>query len=328
MNTNFGCFRWQTSSLIVLLLSATWSLAQSVPPGQLRGAAKAQEAAQNPALAVAAGAAPACSQLPKISNFLPLTLKDGDGAEISDETVQCFYQSSGTVSPVNQVAFLYGFGGGDSKTLSADLVSVQFHGGFQATLGSSVTMGTSTTTTQTTTTTSANGQQNQDTKTLTQDTPGTAISKLQAGGDLYLRFDYPILYKNGSRWAGVVYGQPKIGGNFSGFGSEATVTQASEYNINLSVEAYGEWRGIGDAGSLYADLRTGWQYVQPEVAQKLGLGNQNKFGMSQFAAGVEFAGLIRLGFQRFVGPAPAFNVTTSELSKWHLVANLVPKKKK
>lgn len=306
-----------------LLFSCVLAHSQSIPPGQLRNAYRARDnankagAAQPPANQPAV--TPPCDGLTKLHKFLPLK-----GA--SDDTVFCFYQTGNTVTPINQVHFLYGFGGGDSKSLSSDLVSIQFHGGLQGTLGSSVTMGSSTTATQTTTTTGAGGTQ-QTSSTLTQDTPGTTISKLQAGGDLYFRLDYPVLYGNKEKWAGVVFVQPKVGGNFSGFGSEATITEASEYNINTSVEAYGEWRAIGNAGSFYADIRTGWQYVQPEVAQKIGLGSQNNFALTQFAAGVEFAGLVRFGFQRFSGPAPAFNVTTSQLSKWHLVMSLVPKKK-
>ena len=297
-------------------------MAQSVPVGQLSRAAEVKHAKtpRGRALTLSAGETDCKTKLNGLSNWFPLAGKD-------DPTVVCFYQTSGTIEAISQVGFLYGFGGGDSKTLTADLMSVQFPGGLQATLGQSVTMGTSTTTSVTTITTPSTGPPTQSTTQQTMDTPATAIDKLEQGGDIFVKFQYPLLYGNGTSWGGSVFAVPKVAGNFSGFGSEATITQANEFNINFSLESYGEWRGIGDNGLLYADIRSGWQYVQPEFAQKIGLGTNN-FLLTQFAAGIEFAKLARFGFQRFVGPAPAFGVTQSELSKWHLVLQLVPKPKK
>jgi hypothetical protein len=291
-----------------------------MPPGQLRGAAEAKAAAAatpNPEQPMPT----MCKGLTSLYWFLPLRKADED-------TLTCFYQTSGAVSPLNQVRFLYGFGGGDSKTLAADLVSIQFLGGMQATLGSGVTMGSSTTSTSTTTITDANGQQKTTTSTLTTDSAATAISKLQNGGDFYVRLDYPLLYRNDKddKFAGMIFGEGKEAGNFSGFGSEATITEASEYNFNLSLEGYGEWRATKNAGLFYADVRWGIQHVQPEFAQKLGLASTN-FQLTQFAAGIEFAQLLRFGFQRFVGPSAAFGVTPKDLSKWHLVVQIVPKPK-
>jgi hypothetical protein len=318
LNTYFKSFsRTGQAAVLVVILLPKLIFAQSTPPGRMIGAAQAKADAEQK---VAAGEEPTCKGLMGLPWYLPL-LKQKD-----NNTVICFYQTSGSVAPLNQIRFLYGFGGGDSKTLSADLVSIQFPRGLQATLGSSVTMGTSTTSTSTTTITNAAGQQKQSTTTLTADSPATTISKIENGGDLYLQLDYPILYHNNKddTLAGMFFFRGKEAGNFSRFGSESTITEATEYNTNISGEAYSELRAIGDTGLFYADLRSGLQIVQPEVAQKLGL-SKNKFLLTQFAAGVEFAGLLRFGFQRFAGPSSAFGVSSSELSKWHLVIQLVPK---
>ena len=288
---------------------------QSIAPGQLAAAAKHSQPNAQGATATSAG----CSQLAVVNWYFPLWHK-------GEDVVECFYNESKAVAPLNEVKFLYGFGGGDSKTLSSDLASIQFPGGLQANLGQSVTMGTSTSTAVTTTTTPTGGSPTQTTSMLTTDTPATTISKIEQGGDLFVRFEYPLLYDNKQNWGGMVFAVPRFAGDFSGFGSEATITQANDYNFNVSIEAYGEWRAFQDGGLMYADLRTGVQYIQPEVAQKLGLGSQNKFGLTQFAAGIEFAKLVRFGFQRFIGPSGAFGVAQSELSKWHLVLSLVPKK--
>lgn len=308
--------------LTLFLCYPTLATAQSVPVGQLSRAAEVKHAkrpsgTQLSLTSTQKNCKEALEGLPHW--WLPLWLQD-------DDTVVCFYQTSGAVDAISQVGFLYGFGGGDSKTLTSDLVSIQFPGGLQATLGQSVTMGTSTTTSVTTITTPSTGSPSQSTTQQTMDTPATAIDKLEQGGDIFVKFQYPLAYGNGVHWGGSLFAVPKVAGNFSGFGSEATITQANEYNFNVSVEAYGEWRAIGDTGLMYADVRSGWQHVQPEFAQKIGLGTNN-FALTQFAAGIEFAKLVRFGFQRFVGPAPAFGVTQSELSKWHLVLQLVPKPK-
>ncbi|MBZ5504652.1 MAG: hypothetical protein LAO78_04105 [Acidobacteriia bacterium] len=295
-------------SICASLLLGVLASAQSIPPGQLR------------TTAVAAGTSADKDVCGLPHFYLPLWKADSN-------TVQCFYGTENAVDAINQVKFLYGFGGGDSKTLSSDLVSIQFPGGLQATLGQSVTMGTSTTSTVTTTITPPSGPPQQTTSTLTTDTPSTAISKIEQGGDLFVRFAYPLIYRNRTHWGGMIFAVPRLAGNFSGFGSEATITQANEYNFNISVESYGEWRALEQGGLMYADIRTGLQYIQPEVAQQLGLGSQNKFLLTQFAAGIEFAKLLRFGFQRFIGPTGAFGVTQNELSKWHLVISLVPRSK-
>jgi hypothetical protein len=234
--------------------------------------------------------------------------------KLDDQAVQEWYDTNNWIAPLNQVRFLYGFGQ-DTKSLSADLATMVFSRGFFVGLGTSVT--------------SSSGNDSSGTGD-TKDSPSQAIEKLKAGGDFYVRGLYPLIAspRDNAKYFVTVMLAPRLGFNFSGFGSEATITEATEYNANVSLEAYAQRAAIGDTGFVYADVRSGWQGVRSEFAQKIGLGGKNNFLLSQFDAGIQFSGVLRIGFQRFFGPAQAFNVSKNEFSKWHLVLQLAPLKKK
>ncbi|MGA7381638.1 MAG: putative Ig domain-containing protein [Terriglobales bacterium] len=87
----------------------------------------------------------------------------------TNNDVVCFYGTSGEVSPLGQVQYLYGIGQG-TNTISADMVSIQFPApiGTQVSLGTSVTGGGSASTTS--------GQA----------TAASALASLEAGGNFYL----------------------------------------------------------------------------------------------------------------------------------------------
>lgn len=89
------------------------------------------------------------------------------------------------------------------------------------------------------------------------------------------------------------------------------------------MEGYGQYGAIENQGFVYGDIRTGWQNVQPEFAKMTGLPHKN-FLLTQISAGIQFGQFMRIGFQRFYGPAQAFNVSKNELSKWHLVLQIIP----
>jgi hypothetical protein len=228
----------------------------------------------------------------------------------NSDDVECFYTHNGWIDPIKQVRFLYGLGE-DAKTLSADLTSMVFPFGLQTALGTSVTSGP--------TNVSTTGQ--------TQDSPSLAFDKLQAGGDFYVRGSYPLLFKDTENFTGTIFFIPKLGFNFNGFGSQTTITEATEYNINTSFEGYGQYRAIGNVGDFYGDARIGYQYVQPDFAKAVGLTTHN-FMMTQIAAGIQFDNFLRIGFQRYFGPAPAFNLSQQQLYHWHLVLEIAPLAKK
>src|SRR6202000_943940 len=99
---------------------------------------------------------------------------------------------------------------------------------------------------------------------------------------------------------------------------QKTINEVTQHNFNTSLEFYGQYGAIGKQGFLYADVKTGFQAVQTSFAQGLGVPHDN-VALTQIAGGVQFADYMRIGFERFFGPAPAFGVTAAELSGWHLV---------
>jgi hypothetical protein len=66
--------------------------------------------------------------------------------------------------------------------------------------------------------------------------------------------------------------------------------------------------------------------VQKEFAQRVGLGGTNWFPLTQLDAGFQFAGFLRIGFQKEFGPEQAFGVSREEFRKFHLVLQLAPLK--
>jgi hypothetical protein len=233
--------------------------------------------------------------------FLPLWKAD-------EKSVEAFYQTSNWIAPLQQVKFLYGFGQ-RSKTLSVDLVSMEFPAGIQTTFGSTVTAPS---TKDTATTTNA-------------DSATQALERLKAGGDFFVRTAYPLYAVQNAAKTSMftVFSISTLGLNISGLGDETTITQATEHNFNTGVEAYGQYGAIGGKGFLYADYRGGLQTVQTDFARSVGLPHKN-FGMQQFCLGLQMGGFLRIGFQKFFGPAAAFGTTRDDLSKWHLVLQVIP----
>jgi hypothetical protein len=238
--------------------------------------------------------------------FLPLL-----GA--TPDEVEAFYTTSNWLAPLQQVRFLYGFGQG-SKSLSVDLASMEFPFGVQTTFGSSVTAPAETPAADTTQT---------GVDSVTQ-----GLERLKAGGDFYVRNSYPIFAAENEAKTNMftIFSISTLGLNISGFGDETTLTESTEHNFNSSIEAYGQYGAIGGKGYLYADYRGGLQTVQTDFARSAGLAHKN-FGLGQLAVGLQFAGFMRIGFERFFGPPAAFATTKDELSKWHLVLQIMPLQK-
>ena len=246
---------------------------------------------------------------------------DGKPIEVtSDGAIHCFFSTNQSLQPLSMVQYLYGFGSSPS-TVSADLVSLTFPLGFQASFGSSITGGS-----KTSSATTATGQA----------TPAQAVQQLQAGGDFYLRANYPIFYRNVGNNTTMLVFNPKLGFNISGFGSQNTITEATEYNWNESVEGYSEYRAFSSSadpgGALYIDARGGFQGVQGAFARSVGL-SKTEFPMGQVSFGILFNGFIRVGAQRFFGPTQLYATaaggpvtTQGDFKKWHLVLQLAPHK--
>ncbi|MGA7381639.1 MAG: hypothetical protein WBX03_12385 [Terriglobales bacterium] len=116
----------------------------------------------------------------------------------------------------------------------------------------------------------------------------------------------------------------KFGFSFNGFAGQSTLSQGTENYFSLPAEAYFAYNAIGNAGGVYADYRGGLQTVPGSFKTATGLPS-NVFGLQQVSFGLSFAGLMRVGAQRYFGPAAAFGApTTADFGKWHLVIQLSP----
>lgn len=233
----------------------------------------------------------------------------------TENDVQCFYSTSGLVSVVGKVQYLYGFGGG-ANTISADLVSVQMPSpvGVQVSFGSSVTGG------GTGTPSSTSGGQTQPTVTA-------AHQSVEAGGNFFIHVLYPLGQYTSSHLSAYAYVDPKVGFGFNGFAGQATLSQGTEQYFSLPLETYVSYDGIGHTGGVYFDYRGGLQSVPGSFAASAGL-SKNNFMLNQLTFGFNFVGLVRIGAQRFFGPPAAFNAgsaSASSFNKWHLVLQLSPK---
>ncbi len=278
---------WRGSGVlsIVLLSSAASLYAQSLPPLKLSA----------PTPSVNRASATHCG-----NSFLPLV--GCDTAQIKE-----MYQVKNSFSVADQVNFLYGFRQ-QTKTLSSDLATMLFPNGVRVALGASVTGGQN----QGSTPLTPAGNQ-----TAAKDTVSQAVDRLKAGGDFFISAAYPLANFNVSNASMQLMSVSKLGFNFSGLGSENTITQANERMLNTSVAGYGEYKALDQAGSVFMQFTTGLQNLQADLARQTHL--PNNFLLSQVAIGIRFAGKVRVSAQRFFGPAQAFGVQPSELSKWHLV---------
>jgi hypothetical protein len=241
--------------------------------------------------------------------FLPLNRNGSD-----EDDVTCFFAAGGVVAPLTQVNFLYGFGS-SSSTISVDLIAAQTPLGFQVSLGSSLS-GSQSGSSSSSTSSTVSGQA----------TPAQAVQQLENGGDFYVRGIWPLLYgsKPTKLASGFVAFVPRLGINVPGMSAQTTVTTDPEYNWNIAPEAYGQLAFYKNKGFLYGDVRSGYQYVQPTFAQTVGLGTKNNFLSSQFAGGVQFTGIMRIGFEKYQGPAQTLISGQNTFNKWHLVIQLSP----
>jgi hypothetical protein len=292
--------------------------AQSTRPGAATSSsnvAAPAPAAPTPAAATSTNPNTACAggaYTPPAGKSEPWLLPlNRNGA--NEDDITCFFASNGVVSPLTQVNFLYGFGS-SSSTISADLVSGLTPLGFEVSLGSSLSGSSSSS--------SSNGSSSNP----GQATPQQAIQQLENGGDFYVRAIWPLLYGSqpARNLSGFIAFVPRLGINVPGMSAGTTITTDPEYNWNIAPEAYGQLLFYKQVGYLYADVRSGYQYVQPAFAQSTGLGLKNNFIVSQFAAGVQFTGFVRIGFQRYQGPAQLLPGGENDFNKFHLVIQVSP----
>lgn len=250
------------------------------------------------------------------------------GPGCTSQSVANFWNLDKGYAFAQSVRYLYGVTA-SSNTIQADLFTAAFSPGFLMTFSTAVTTGSSTTPTagSSTTTPSSTGQ--------TTDSPATAISKLETGGDFSLQGAFPVLRWDMSANHGLfleTMADPRGGFSVSGLGSQNTITQGTDFNLFYPIETYLQLASIqgatSDDATFFADARVGGQHLSTDLANKLGLGTN--FFLGQFSFGVEFKQAVRVSFQGFVGPsgnyytAGSTTPATTNVNGWHVVVDFMP----
>lgn len=258
----------------------------------------------------------------------------------NNDAINNFYKVSGGLSIANTVGYLYN---PDQSTnqISSDLFNATFSQGFQAILSGTATQGSSQPSTSVATSTTSSATAG------TTDSVSTAVSKLEQGGDFNLRFPYPILFKATSNYGIYMLTSPNVGFMVNGSSGQNTVTQSTEYNVNVPLEFFAETTSIAPQGSasntqsgtfvLYLDVRPSAEVVSPAFANAIGLKSSRYFFLGQASAGLSINQSMRVGFQYYFGPSQIYQVptttgpTTTKTGKVggvHLVVTFTPNKSK
>jgi hypothetical protein len=252
-------------------------------------------------------------------------------AGCSNDAINSFFKVSGGLSIANTVSYLYN---PDQSTnqISSDLFTATFSQGFQAILSGTATQGSSQPSSTSPSTSST-------------ESVSTAVSKLEQGGDFNVRFPYPIFYHVSSNSGVYMLSSPNVGFMVNGSSGQNTITQSTEYNINVPLEFFAETTSIQPQGSsnaqsgnvvMYLDVRPAAEIVSSDFASAIGLKSNRYFFLGQASAGLSFNKSMRVGFQYYFGPSQVYQVpsttgTTTKTGKVggvHLVVSFSPNKSK
>lgn len=173
------------------------------------------------------------------------------------------------------------------------------------------------------------------------DSVATTVAKLQTGGDFNVRFPVPLARAIPEHQGFDLRFSPNIGFNVNGLTTTATVTESTQYAVNLPLEAYYEigsyeqTSGVSDV-QFYLDARYGGELISSALKTAIGAPDRI-FQIGQASAGIVFMGNIRLGLQYFIGPKQAYTVpnasgtgttpVTGSMSGLHLVVSYNPSPK-
>ena len=256
------------------------------------------------------------------------------GTTCDTGAIQNFFSVNKQTVAGNNVQYLYNAQESASQ-LTGDLLTSTF-AGFQAVLSSTVTAGSS----QPASSTSSGSSS-------TTDSVATAVSKIQAGGDFNVKFPVPLMYYSRGNFNLSGLTSPNIGFNISGFGSQNTITEATEYSFNAPLELYSQFFSIDkDANNkptavLFLDVKPAGEFISSALAKSLGPSVPKSFFLGQASVGIEFAQSIRISFQYIYGNPKIYQsastTTTSTASTmpatttmngFHLAVSFSPQKSK
>jgi len=294
-----------------------------------------------------AAAAPASTNYTFNRKLFPLWHKGCDANNGAAVLAYFAVDKSGVLA--NRTQYLYN-AKQSTNAINADLFTGTFPG-FQVVLAGTATAGSSQTANPTgmgTPATSAMLFEPRASTTAATSTPQTdsvqaAVAKLEQGGDFNVRFPAPIARKIGSVGGFDVKLMPNIGFMVDGLTGQNTVTESTEYALNIPLEAYFELgsyektAGISNV-VLYGDFKPGAEVISPGLKSAIGLTSNRYFFLGQASIGVELMNSVRMGVQYFLGPSQLYastnatgigtTQTTDHVGGFHLVVSFSPSSNK
>lgn len=228
----------------------------------------------------------------------------------------------------NGVQYLYNAQQSTSQ-VNADLLTATLGMGFQAVLAGTATAGSSQSNS-----TSGAGSANKDQT----DSISTAVSKIENGGDFNLRFPLPVVGHFGQGYALDGRFVPNLGFNINKFGGQNTITESTEYMVNVPLELYGQTTSIdpNNPAVAFIDIKPSGEVISSALAKSIGLTGSRAFFLGQASIGVEFAQKVRISLQYFIGPHQIYQTTDStgstttatHVGGFHLAVSFSPQKPK
>jgi hypothetical protein len=246
----------------------------------------------------------------------------------SPDAMLYFFKTSGAISTINTVQYLYN-PNQSTNQVSADFFTATFPLGFQSIFSGTATAGSSQPASTAPSTSST-------------ESVSTAVSRLEQGGDFNVRFPYYLFFHATGSYGAYILSSPSVGFDVSGLSGQNTITQSTEYNVNVPLEFYAQTGSIEQTAGvsnalLYVDVKPAMELVSPGFASAIGLTSNRYFFLGQADVGIEFSKSVRVGFQYFFGPNQVYQVpgaagttatTKSKVGGVHLVISFSPPKSK
>jgi len=265
-----------------------------------------------------------------------------------DNAVHNFFAVSDTTETASNVQYLYNAQLSTSQ-VNAQLFTATFNPGpiippLQLVFSSTATSGSGQSNSSSTGSSSRlRRQDTSDTSSNSTDSPATTMAKLQAGGDFNVALPMPWLYKASNKQSISGYFAPNFGFNINGFSGQNTITEATEYSVNLPVEFYGQLYSIEKSSNglptanLFIDVKPAGEIISSQLAKAISPNTSRAFFIMQGAVGLELAQSIRISFQYFYSPKTIFQpdtasgtaaTTAQSVNGFHLAVSFSPQNSK
>lgn len=251
--------------------------------------------------------------LPAHGSFFPTIYMGSGAARIAN--INSFFNTDGKLSFINQIKSIYN-GASNSATVSADLASLNFSAGWEATLGTNIQAGASSPTAVSTGTV----------PTLSATSAAQATQNMLYGGTITASGLYPLLAAgaaNLSSPAGVglmVDFLVKEGVDIQNFksGTSTNVNNPTSHT-SAQVEGYLQFNSTNlasgstslSAGAIFVGGSYGYNYMSHDYARDYGFGTQVNNGVGQVSAGFLINNVANIALSRAFGPSQTYIDSTS-----------------